>query len=261
MVVGHTDTTGAPIVNDPLSLERTKATLAYLEDDVDTWLTFYGTSVPAERRWSEPEDASMQKLVGDSSLTRAELIAKYMALDGVKLDAQEFSIKGSAHGCGENFPLDDTGERLDTAPEDGKADALDRRVELFFFDPEFGIVPKPAGENSRKGSKQYPEWRKLAKLVSEQEVLGPGTCHLAYVVHNSSGTVLANTAFTVTLPTGPFSSTTTGDGLLSVRGLEPDQFSVRITNLEIVLASFDQREQTRLVEVLPPTQGPAGSGT
>ena len=173
LVVGHTDTTGTPDINDPLSFERAKATLAYLQDDVDTWLTFYQTNMPAARRWGEPEDARMQELVGDPSLERPALIAAYMALDGAELDAAEFQLTGVAHGCGENFPLNDCGEELDDAAADGKEDALDRRVELFFFDPEFGVVPKPKGELSKKGSKQYPAWRKLAKVVREEEVVGP----------------------------------------------------------------------------------------
>jgi outer membrane protein OmpA-like peptidoglycan-associated protein len=173
LVVGHTDTTASPSTNDPLSLERAKSTLAYLQDDVDGWLSFYETSVPEERRWGEEEDARMQEVVGNPSLTRAELIAAYMALDGVELDSAEFQIEAVAHGCGENFPLDDSGTELDTSPEDSTEDALDRRVELFFFNPEFGILPKPPGENSKKGSTQYPEWRKLAKIVNEREVFDP----------------------------------------------------------------------------------------
>src|SRR5690606_12777380 len=160
LVVGHTDTTGDPSINDPLSFERAKATLAYLQDDVDTWLSFYEAGMPTNRRWGEAEDAHMQRLVGDPSLSRSELIAAYMALDGAELDAEEFQIDAIAHGCGENFPLDDSGEELDESPANSKEDALDRRVELFFFDPEFGIMPKPSGEISKRGSTQYPTWRK-----------------------------------------------------------------------------------------------------
>ena len=51
LVVGHTDTTGEPEYNDRLSLERAEATNAYLTDDVDAWLTWYGTDRPPEKRW------------------------------------------------------------------------------------------------------------------------------------------------------------------------------------------------------------------
>src|SRR4051794_30337328 len=72
-----------------------------------------------------------------------------------------------AHGVGENFPLDDSGEELDDAPADEKADPIDRRVELFFFDPEFGITPPPPGKNSKPGSTEYPAWRDRTTEVVE----------------------------------------------------------------------------------------------
>lgn len=182
LVVGHTDTMGQPSFNDPLSLERAKATLAYLQDDVDTWLSFYETSVPEARRWGTVEDERMQELVNNPSLSRRDLITAYMALDGTELDSAEFRINATAHGCGENFPLDDGGESLDEAPANEKEDAADRRVELFFFEPEFGIVPKPAGENSKKGSTQYPTWRKLAELTLLSEVQARGFLRSTYAL-------------------------------------------------------------------------------
>jgi hypothetical protein len=88
-----------------------------------------------------------------------------MDLDGATLNPA--NITAQVHGCGENFPLDDSAEELDTAPANNKEDALDRRVELFFFDVDFGIVPKPPGDNSSKGSTQYPAWRKQADLIKD----------------------------------------------------------------------------------------------
>ena len=192
LVVGHADTTGEPSVNDPLSLERAKNTVAYLQDDVEPWLAMYGTSVPSKRRWGSHEDLIMiealpdfgTKDAGEDSVrwfqqtraldvdgiagpeTRRALITEYMSFDGTSLKKpREFDIEVTAHGCGENFPLDDEGDDLDSAPADGKEDRLDRRVELFFFDAEFGIRPPPPGENSKKGSTEYPAWRKAATLV------------------------------------------------------------------------------------------------
>ena len=216
LVVGHTDTMGTPDINDPLSFERAKATLAYLQDDVDTWLTFYQTNMPAARRWGEAEDARMQELVGDPSLERPALIAAYMALDGAELDAAEFQLTGVAHGCGENFPLDDSGEQLDDAAADGKEDALDRRVELFFFEPEFGVVPKPKGELSKKGSKQYPAWRKLAKVVREEEVKSP-TKRLVHLQFNDpDGNPLGLIEYRIEAPDGVVVSGSNQAGLIQV---------------------------------------------
>jgi OmpA family len=189
LIVGHTDTTATPSINDPLSLERAKSMLAYLGDNVDQWFEFYATSVPEARRWGTIEDRHMlttlqrssgvptdadfeafkaangviEDGVGDN--TRKALIQKYMDLDGATLNPA--NITAQVHGCGENFPLDDSAEELDTAPANNKEDALDRRVELFFFDVDFGIVPKPPGDNSSKGSTQYPAWRKQADLIKD----------------------------------------------------------------------------------------------
>lgn len=113
-------------------------------------------------------------------LTRTELIKQYMAEDGTTLPA---TIEVTTHGCGEYFPLDPTGA-LATAAPDETEDALDRRVELFFFNGKDGIRPPPPGKNSKKASKEYPEWRTLAKPKGEWIVglLGAGAarCHTRF---------------------------------------------------------------------------------
>jgi outer membrane protein OmpA-like peptidoglycan-associated protein len=176
LIVGHTDTTGEPEVNDPLSLNRAKAVKAYLRDDVDTWLDFYGDHMHPKARWGAHEDHLMLQAVlaesgeeltdtpvrhfqatrglepdnklGDN--TRRAIITEYMAVDGTTLPE---GIDPIAHGCGENFPLEPT--------EDGEPDhARDRRVELFFFDADLGVLPPPSGDNSGLGSSEYPEWRR-----------------------------------------------------------------------------------------------------
>jgi hypothetical protein len=196
LIVGHTDTTAEPAVNDPLSLERADMTAAYLLDDVDAWLERYDEAVPAKRRWTQHEDELMLSALPDFATrpaeegdvhwfqrtrglvvdgksgpkTRRQLISEYMALDGASLrDRRNFDISVTTHGCGENFPLDDGGEELDDVPADQKEDASDRRVELFFFDAELGILPPPPGKNSPAGSTQYPEWRKRATRVVDLE--------------------------------------------------------------------------------------------
>lgn len=191
LIVGHTDTSGDVEYNDVLSLERARAVQAFLERDVAAWLERYEPSVPAAKRWGSAEDSLMLHAlpVGDADeadpirqfqasrglevdgitgpQTRTALIEEYMALPGLELP-EEMSI--TVHGCGEHFPLDGSGLELDTAPADDQHDALDRRVELFFFDK--AITPPPPGENSSKTSTEYKEWRKLAQLFFEH-TLGP----------------------------------------------------------------------------------------
>lgn len=202
LVVGHADTAGGEGFNEQLSLERAKSTIAFLKDDVDTWLGFYDSGVPDKKRWGKAEDRMMlismpgfgAKPRGEDAvrwfqrtrglevdgkagpLTRRALVAEYLKLDGASLEEAGIEIETTAHGCGEHFPLDEGGQSLDTAPEDGKRDPGDRRAELFFFDPEFGIVPAPPGPSSKAGSTQYPEWRKRARVIQDftaGEVSGP----------------------------------------------------------------------------------------
>jgi len=196
LIVGHTDTTGQPSTNDPLSRDRAAAVSEYLRDDVEAWLRRYDDG-PEDSRFGTTEDHAMIEVVTDIEAkppeqdlvrwyqeihnarrseerpaltvngvagqeTRRELITDYMALDGVSLvdDDPPLDIRVVLHGCGENFPLDATGEELDEAALESQDDALDRRVELFFFDPEFGIRPEPESENSPAGSDAYGEWRR-----------------------------------------------------------------------------------------------------
>jgi len=196
LVIGHTDTTAEPTINDPLSLERAECTAAFVTDDADAWLKKYDQSTPVKRRWGSHEDQLMLQAMPDfgtkplaedavrwyqrtRGLTldgiagpelRSQLIAEYMTLDGPPFaDIPNLTMDITSHGCGENFPLDDSGDEVDTQPSDSKADQLDRRVELFFFDAEFGIKPAVPGKNSPKGSTQYLEWRKNSLLLHEFE--------------------------------------------------------------------------------------------
>src|SRR6185369_15207379 len=183
LIVGHTDTTAEPKINDPLSLERAESVKAFLQDDVDAWLKHYDAQ--GKGKWGSREDRLMIAAMPDFSLrgedekiiewyqrtrgltvdndcgplTRKQLIAEYMSLDGVSLkDDAEFHISITTHGAGENFPLADTGFDLDTAAANEKEDPFDRRAELFFFDPEFGIRPAPGAADGP----EYLEWRKNA---------------------------------------------------------------------------------------------------
>lgn len=194
LVVGHADTRADPAYNDKLSLERAQSTIAYLKDDVETWLKQY-EAVDAKRSWGKVEDRLMiismpdfvdkpkgedavrwfqrtrkLKVDGDAGEeTRRALITAYMALDGASLSDFVGEIDAVAHGCGENFPLDDSGEKLDPVPANEKRDRIDRRVELFFFDPEFGITPPPPGPNSKASSPEYPLWRKRVEAIVKLE--------------------------------------------------------------------------------------------
>lgn len=201
LIVGHADTTAGPTINNPLSLARAEMTAAYLNDNVEPWLAQY-LLTSDKQRWGAHEDELMLSAAPDfgdkpegedpvhwfqrtrglevdgeaGPKTRRQLITEYMALDGTSLrQGREFDIKVTAHGCSESFPLDDSGDELDTAPADSKEDATDRRVELFFFDAEFGVQPPPPGKISPAGSPQYPLWRKkVTDLIDLQSTFVEG---------------------------------------------------------------------------------------
>jgi len=206
LVVGHADTKGGATFNDKLSFQRAEATIAYLKDDVEAWFRLYSVSDP-KQCWGKVEDHLMiismpdfeTKPQGDSEVrwfqrtrelqvdgdagekTRKALIAEYMSLDGASLKDFVGEINAVAHGCGENFPLDDAGEELDKTPADEKRDPGDRRVELYFFDAEFGITPKPPSANASPGSPEYPKWRARVVETVELKAGDPEAAQLTFV--------------------------------------------------------------------------------
>jgi outer membrane protein OmpA-like peptidoglycan-associated protein len=99
--------------------------------------------------------------------TRRQLITEYMASAEGVLPAD---MPRTAHGAGEHFPLDGLARDVDPVAANGQRDPVDRRVEIFFFEKEFGIQPVPPGKNSKKDSPEYPEWRRRSKLRQEADV-------------------------------------------------------------------------------------------
>jgi len=213
LIVGHTDTTADAGTNDPLSLERAESVLAYLKQDIDTWLGRYEDKTPKARRWGAIEDSILvsflppnapgreegaeeeedEELSEDEAAARAveDPITRFQRTRGLKVDGkagpetrrqliteyfardEEIFPEGTSmttHGAGENFPVDARGEELDVTPVDGKREATDRRVEIYLFDAEFGIQPAPPGKNSKPNSREYPEWRRRAKLGLEADL-------------------------------------------------------------------------------------------
>lgn len=286
LVVGHTDTSGDPGYNDPLSVERGDSVGAYLTDDVDYWLGRYGTSVPEQKRWGAREDLLMlHSLPGFDSTssedevrafqesrglkvdgiagpeTRRQLITEYMAHDGTTLPE---TIEVTVHGCGENFPVDETGAGLDEAPADATEDLLDRRVELFFFDPEFGILPKPPGKNSKKSDKQYPTWRDRAERESKRV----GESKLVSQIHAQLLTedgrdLVADATVQIALPDRILPVVSSETGIVFVSAVAAGDYAARVISSDgqhegtCTLLSNNLREPPRQT----PVQGFAGSAS
>ena len=275
LVVGHTDTTADSTVNDPLSLSRAQSVVAYLTGDVDAWLAMYEVADP--HRWGAREDALMAGAVlggGDSSDAirsyqaahgktptgtadrelRRQLISDYVALShGPLEDYLGHSVPLTPHGCGENFPLDETEGDLDPAAPDGAEDQGDRRVEVFIFDAEYGIQPPPPGSNSQPGSTEYPQWRENAVELYDYDAGAAPVCHLSYQLRSEvDDTPVANEPFVIQLsPVEEFAGTTDDSGRLSYEFVAPDDYLLQIQNAEMYVPALGPDEAERVLSVSP----------
>lgn len=195
LVVGHTDKTGDPWYNDPLSLERAESFVAYLRQDVGAWLAWFGPDRSDEKRWGPREDRMMFEAIArsrglpltadgvrayqtqrglgiDGSIgaeTRRALVEDYLGLQDTSLVIIPDELVD--HGCGESFPRtvkpDEGG--VDGQPVPGDDD-IQRRVEVFLFDRGLGVQPPPPGEISAAGTREYPEWVRRAQHTHELTV-------------------------------------------------------------------------------------------
>lgn len=279
LIVGHTDTSGDDSINDPLSLKRARAVKEYLCNDVEPWLKYFETSTPQGERWGKREELLMiaalhgftEKPVdqdpvewyqeshnqdpgeGRSVLavdgicgpkTRRELVTDYMSLDNSDLDDDpEVDLNLTIHGCGEHFPLDDTGDTLDEAPADDAPDQMDRRVELFYFDRVNGIQPPPPGPNSKAGDPQYVEWRRRAQQFEDFPV-GPvpdpaTTSQINYHLRTNSGCVpLADLPYVLHVNGRTLAGTTDSEGLVFQAGIPPGDYELEIDGVKTIVGTL-----------------------
>ncbi len=70
LIVGHTDTSGEPSVNDPLSKKRAESLQQYLERDVDAWLENYSGSGAGV--WGNREDRLMIRGLCDAEVRKRQ---------------------------------------------------------------------------------------------------------------------------------------------------------------------------------------------
>ena len=194
LIVGHTDRAGSDAYNLVLSVERAKATEAFLKDDVDAWVEWFDPAKPAAKRWGVLE---VQRML--STLPEGE-DAKFYAVSpptGRKDASTSAAVKAfqawSNQTKGTSLPIDGASGRA-TCTEivraymafegtsipgatvtkthgcgefhpqnptpDGVADPENRRVEIFVFTD--GIDPQPVACRS-PGCSQYKQW--MDKLV------------------------------------------------------------------------------------------------
>jgi outer membrane protein OmpA-like peptidoglycan-associated protein len=264
LLVGHTDTSGNESYNLDLSLERTSAMRAYLTDDADGWLAWYGDGKPASKRWGATEDTLMIGAVLDGSAfpptvlgyqqwhnasavkadgyetlaedgkigpkTRKQLILDYMHREDTTVP-EGTVIK--VHGCGELFPLDPSGAAVDTNAEDGQDQPEDRRVEVFLFPKEIGIAPPPPGDKATKDEPEYLEWRRRSAEV-ELSAGRPANCVVSVIlVSNSANVVLANRPYELHIENGPvLEGKTDSEGFLEHTGVPAGDHTLVVDGFE-----------------------------
>jgi hypothetical protein len=182
LIVGHEEGDEVSAGIDT-ALARAKSLAAYLTNQPDAWLPWFGADKPLRQRWGTREvqlilsvltgadgapyyrgyasgvtdaktTAAIQAFQVDSGMsadgkpgtsTKKALLAKYMALEDTSLAA---GVTPVTHGC--------TGHADDTLTQDG-LQPDDRRMEVLFFDTE--IKPAPSGDTSPPGAPEYPAWR------------------------------------------------------------------------------------------------------
>lgn len=217
LVVGHTDTSGRPDYNLPLSDDRAAALAAYLRDDVEAWTRWY--DAPKEsKRWGTREDQHLLSALPDGgpfffqgevdgkadAETKAAIEAfqrfanerrgaalKVDGLAGPKTRAElvraYMELDGTSlpagtvlltHGCGEFHPEVATGDEV--------ALEANRRVEVFFFPEQ--VDPPPQATCPDPGCPEYAVWR-LRTVLTIDLTLEPGSLEVL-VTNREDGAIL-----------------------------------------------------------------------
>ena len=265
LIVGHTDTSGEDSYNLDLSLERASAMRAYLTNDANSWLAWYGSGKPASKRWGETEDTLMIGAVLDGSpypatvlgyqqchnaqtppadgfevldedgeigpKTRKQLVLDYMHRENTTVpDGTTIEV----HGGGELFPLDASGEALDADAEDGQDEAEDRRGEVYLFPKESGIAPPVPGDKASKDEEEYREWRRRSAEADLADLDRPGNCIVSvFLLSNSGNVVLGNRPYQLRIENGPvLEGKTDSEGFLEHTGLPPGDHTLVVDGCE-----------------------------
>lgn len=271
LIVGHTDTAGEKDYNIDLSVERAASVRAFLTDDVAAWEAWFDAGKPNEKRWGQKEVRYMIAALpceqtvsgfqqwsngargtslavdGDAGpKTRKALIEAYMALDGTTLPD---GIGVEIHGCGELFPLSDSG---DAFGKDATTAAEDRRVEIFCFDDE--IHPPVPGEKATEGEPEYAQWK---TQVTDNIDLGAGPGEdvgkIWMEIFDKTGlTPRAGASYTIS-GDGAYSGTTDAKGRLLHEKVPQGDYRLALDGLEedsaaLVLPTNDDEPQIRFLQ-------------
>jgi outer membrane protein OmpA-like peptidoglycan-associated protein len=203
------------------------------------WYQGWHNGLPAGQRAANWDELAEDGIIGPH--TRRQLVGDYMNFDDTSLPAD---VEMVTHGCGENFPLDETGQGIEGDAPQGEHDQLDRRVELFFFDGRLGVQPPPPGKNSGPGSGEYPEWRRRSTIVhvwTPGEIPTPGDVPYSVRITDEVGEPLGGLPISFRLGGGEVETTTDDDGYALVYAPEVDTGMVSARRDDVTIA-LDERD-------------------
>ena len=243
LVTGHTDTVGDAGYNEGLAAERAMAVSAFLTDEVDAWLGYYG-SAKRSKLWGTREDQYMLAALPEGGEpyyvggvdgvpgpatteavkrfqrehglaedgvagpdTRRALVTDYMALDGTSLPP---GTPLQTHGCGEAHPTVPTPDQTD--------EPANRRVEVFLF--EGPIEPPP--RDPCRDCPEYAEW--LRRTVHTID-LGDDPGWLDVAIVDGAGRPLPEVRIVADGPTAA-AGVTGADGTVRFELLIPGRYHV-----------------------------------
>lgn len=243
LVTGHTDTVGDAGYNEGLAAERAMAVAAFLTDEVDAWLGYYG-SAKRSKLWGTREDQYMLAALPEGGEpyyvggvdgvpgpatteavkrfqrehglaedgvagpdTRRALVTDYMALDGTSLPP---GTPLQTHGCGEAHPTVPTPDQTD--------EPANRRVEVFLF--EGPIEPPP--RDPCRDCPEYAEW--LRRTVHTID-LGDDPGWLDVAIVDGAGRPLPEVRIVADGPTAA-AGVTGADGTVRFELLIPGRYHV-----------------------------------
>ncbi|HXS17817.1 MAG TPA: OmpA family protein, partial [Polyangiaceae bacterium] len=133
--------------------------------DPQNHILWYQTRHNEQVRLGDKEGEELKEDGITGPKTRKQLVTDYMKLIGEPWTAHaDLPLEIFTTGLGEDCPLDSTGLEMDQRAvdeRDEEADPIDRRVEFFFFDQEFGAAPlsSPPTDDSPPSKDDYLVWR------------------------------------------------------------------------------------------------------
>jgi len=240
LVVAHTPSTDRPEAEEAATQTAAELTQAFLEGDVDAWVSRFGADIPAKARWGTREQALMLRALSDfasreagedsvrwfqrtrglkedgiaGKITRTKLVKEYFQLGVIASKGKDAAepakkIKLLSHGCGAHF----SGAAIQNALSEksskkilewGSAEEFDRRLEFYLFFGAAGIEPAPG----KPDGAEYLAW--VEASAEDEHIALPASTRRAQFIEAPDALFRSNSC--VVLPEGETPLDKTADG-------------------------------------------------